>query len=54
MAKTPTKRAKPEFSPKKGSRPGAVKRAEKADAVSDRKIARKFGVKFGGHGERKA
>lgn len=44
MAKT-----KGEFVPKKGSRPGAVKKAAKADTKSDKAIAKKYGVKFAGH-----
>jgi hypothetical protein len=39
---------KPEFAAKKGSKPGAVAKAEKFDNKSDKKIAKKFGVKYTG------
>ena len=39
---------KPEFEAKGNSKPGAVKRAEKFDKKSDKKIAKRFGVKYEG------
>lgn len=52
MAKTPVKKVnrKPdEFVSKKGTKPGAVRKAEKADVKQDKAIASKFGVRFAGH-----
>lgn len=49
MAKTPTKKAKGEFKAKPGTKPGALRKAEKADVKSDRGIAKKYGVRFAGH-----
>lgn len=49
MAKTPTKKATDEFKAKPGTKPGAVRKAEKADAKQDRGIAKKYGVRFMGH-----
>lgn len=49
MAKTPTKKATDEFAPKRGSKPGAVRKAEKADVKQDRALAKKYGVRFRGH-----
>lgn len=50
MAKTPPKKAKTdEFKAKPGTKPGALRKAEKADAKQDRGIAKKYGVRFTGH-----
>lgn len=49
MAKTPTKKATDEFAPKRGSKPGAVRKAQKADVKQDRALAKKYDVKFKGH-----
>lgn len=40
---------KTEFAPKRGTKTGAVRKAENADVKSDKKIAKRFGVKFTGH-----
>lgn len=47
MAKTPTK--KTEFKAKPGTKPGALRKAEKADIKQDKRIAKKYGVHFAGH-----
>lgn len=47
MAKIPTKKA--EFKAKPGTKPGALRKAEKADAKQDKGIAKKYGVRFAGH-----
>jgi|GEM_PF-4658901 len=46
--RTPTKSKDMEFAAKRGSKPGAAARAQKFDDKSDKKIAKKFGVKFKG------
>lgn len=50
MAKTNRKPGKSdEFSAKSGSKPGAVRKAEKADVKQDKALAKKYGVRFKGH-----
>lgn len=49
MAKTPAKKGSSEFKAKAGTKPGAVRKAEKADAKQDKGIAKKYGVRFTGH-----
>lgn len=44
-AKSPSMKSK-EFAAKTGSKPGAVKKAQKADNKQDKKLANKFGVKW--------
>lgn len=49
MAQTKPKKAKAEFAPKRGSKPGAVAKALKADAKQDKAVAKRYGVRFTGH-----